>query len=78
MPGLAMTLKALKDECKKHKLYQTPHLNDKLYLHYKGWERLSEDLAEHYTGVKALWLEGNGFQHIENLHTMTELRCLYE
>jgi hypothetical protein len=41
MPGIPMTLEALKEECKKHKLYNTPHLNDKLYLHYKGWERLS-------------------------------------
>lgn len=30
-----MTKKALRDLCRKDKLYGTPYLNDKLYLHYK-------------------------------------------
>lgn len=31
-----MTEEAIKKQCKEMKLYQTPHLNDVLYLHYKG------------------------------------------
>lgn len=31
-----MTENFLKKHCKLNKLYQTPHLNDVLYLHYKG------------------------------------------
>jgi hypothetical protein len=32
----SMTKEAIKKHCRELKLYQTPHLNDVLYLHYKG------------------------------------------
>ena len=32
---MEMTKAFLKAQCKKDSLYSTPHLNDKLYLHYK-------------------------------------------
>jgi hypothetical protein len=31
-----MTKEAIMRNCKEQKLYLTPHLNDVLYLHYKG------------------------------------------
>ena len=65
----------LKKLTKEQQLYTTPSLNDKLYLHYGGYHRIEG--LEHWTGLRALWLEGNGFSKIEGLSTCTDLRCLY-
>lgn len=70
-----MTPKALKDICKKHNLYSTPSLNDKLYLQYKGFSEIQN--LDVYTGLRCVWLEGNGIQHIKGLEKCTELRTLY-
>eukprot|EP00284_Hemiselmis_tepida_P006653 CAMPEP_0174929522 /NCGR_PEP_ID=MMETSP1355-20121228/27424_1 /TAXON_ID=464990 /ORGANISM="Hemiselmis tepida, Strain CCMP443" /LENGTH=491 /DNA_ID=CAMNT_0016175735 /DNA_START=211 /DNA_END=1682 /DNA_ORIENTATION=+ len=71
-----MTAEALQQITKEMKQYNTPSLNDKLYLHFKGWKSIEPCIKE-YTGVKALWLEGNGLDALQNLDAMPELRCLY-
>jgi len=38
--------------------------------------RISQGL-EDWTGLRALWLEGNGFSEIEGLDNQVDLRCLY-
>lgn len=78
-----MTLRYLKQLCKEQKVYQTPELNDILYLHFKGFSKL--DNLEHYHGLKSLWLEGNGISKLENLgyfmkliiDALVQLRCLF-
>jgi dynein assembly factor 1, axonemal len=72
---MEMTAKTLRQLCLQNGLYGTPGINDKLYLHYKGFSRIQ--CLDNYTGVKVLWLEGNGIAKIEGLSTLTELRTLF-
>ena len=55
-----MTKKLLRKICIEHhpECYSTPAYNEKLYLHYKGFTKIQN--LEEYTGLKVLWLEGNG------------------
>jgi dynein assembly factor 1 len=70
-----MTAQWLKAHCKDNGGYGTPSLNDKLYLHFQGFDRIAN--LEPYTGLKSLFLEGNGLENLEGLETCTELRCLF-
>jgi len=70
-----MSKDILKQLCKQNGLYTTPHINDKLYLHYKGFNSIAS--LEEYTGLKAIWLEGNGLAKIEGLDKQILLRTLY-
>ena len=70
-----MTAKWLKAHCKENGGYGTPELNDKLYLHFQGFDRIQNLGA--YTGLKSLFLEGNGLEDLEGLSACVELRCLF-
>lgn len=72
---MEMTKPHLKKLCREQDLYSTPYLNDRLYLHYKGYKRIQN--LDEYTGLKVIWLEGNGFVKIEGLDNQKNLRSLY-
>ena len=75
MSAARMTPEVLLKSCVDNEGYETPSLNDQLYLHFKGFRRI-ENLEE-YTDLKALWLESNGIEKLENLDHLSKLRCLY-
>ena len=70
-----MTSALLKKYCKDNGLYSTPSINDKIYLHYKGF-RCIQNLDE-YVNLKCIWLEGNGLSRIEGLDKLTILRTIF-
>ncbi len=70
-----MTRSLLRQLCLENGLYTSPAVNDKLYLHYKGFREI-ENLEE-YVNLKVLWLEGNGLVRISNLDNQKVLKCLY-
>jgi dynein assembly factor 1 len=75
-PGLpVMTADAIKQSCLDNDGFELPELNEKLYLHFKGYQRIEN--LEQYTGCKGLFLESNGFTKIENLEPVVETRSLF-
>eukprot|EP00347_Sterkiella_histriomuscorum_P004474 403360327 len=70
-----ITEKFLKDLCEENLQYVTPHLNDTLYLHYKGFKKIQN--LEKYANLKSIWLECNGITKIEGLGHLQQLRMLY-
>ncbi|PFH38115.1 hypothetical protein BESB_004560 [Besnoitia besnoiti] len=73
--GPVMNRALLGQICKESGQYESPALNDKLYLHFRGFTKI-ENLDD-YTQVRALWLEGNGIRRIEGLDNLKELKCLF-
>ena len=65
----------IKLNCLENNGYETPELNDKLYLHFRGFKKIEN--LNLYVGCKSIWLDSNGFEKIENLSALVELRCLY-
>ncbi|GAB5371717.1 hypothetical protein AAMO2058_001603800 [Amorphochlora amoebiformis] len=56
-------------------LYETPELNDNLYLQYRFIPTIKN--LEEYVNVKWLYLQNNLIQNIQNLGHMTELMGIY-
>ena len=73
--GARMTKAVLKQCAVDNEGYESPELNDNLYLHFKGFRKI-ENLEE-YTELKGLWLEANGLRTIENINHLSKLRCIF-
>ena len=73
--GARMTKAVLRQCAVDNEGYESPELNDNLYLHFKGFRKI-ENLEE-YTELKGLWLEANGLRTIENINHLSKLRCIF-
>ena len=70
-----ITTDFLRELCETNGQYATPKLNDTLYLHYKGFEKIQN--LEKYENLKTIWLECNGILKIGGLESLTKLRMVY-
>jgi dynein assembly factor 1 len=70
-----MTIDMLSSLCKERGLFRTPELNEKLYLHFCGFKRI-ENLGA-YSECRALWLENNSIEYVENLESLENLETLF-
>ncbi len=62
--------------CSDHRnYYRTHELNDILYLHFKGFRKLEN--LDTFTGLKAVYLEGNCIKKIEGFSKCKKLLSLY-
>jgi len=77
MGGSEMTKQELRKiiDGDRRMYYRTEELNDKLYIHYKGWRDLKN--LEGWTGLKTLYAECNAFSQITGLQTCKMLRSLF-
>lgn len=71
-----MTLELLKSICAETEgAYQLPELNERLFLHHKGFRRI--EALEEYVNCRALYLECNGIARIEGLDRLGKLCNLF-
>ncbi|KRX01690.1 hypothetical protein PPERSA_01560 [Pseudocohnilembus persalinus] len=70
-----MSKKNLKLICQKDALYSDPQLNEKLYLQYKGFDKIQN--LDEYVNLRALWLNKNAITEIENIQHLKKLNSLF-
>lgn len=70
-----ITPEEILSSCARNQLYSIPELNDTLFLHYGGYNRIAS--LEPYVNLTSLWLNNNSIGVIEGLSTLKNLVCLY-
>lgn len=71
----SMTEEFVVQQCKAHRGYITPELNEKLYLHHFGFTRIEN--LDPYTGCKVLYLTHNAISDLSPLKALVCLDSLY-
>lgn len=61
--------------CEENEQYCTPHLNDQLFLHFKGFKKI--ECLEKYYNLRTLWLESNGLRQLSGIAHCTKLRMIF-
>ena len=64
-----MTFDSIKSACVENGGYETPELNETLYLSFKGFRSITSDISA-FTGALVLYLESNGISSIENVRML--------
>eukprot|EP00397_Hematodinium_sp_SG-2012_P013380 GEMP01013584.1.p1 GENE.GEMP01013584.1~~GEMP01013584.1.p1 ORF type:complete len:467 (+),score=95.16 GEMP01013584.1:561-1961(+) len=72
-----MTEKSVTALCVRNEGYESPWLNDTLYLHYAGFNSIPEGVLDAYHNTRSLFFQANGLKKIENIEALQELRALY-
>jgi hypothetical protein len=72
---MPMTEAKLREICKQNDLFLTPAANDKLYANNYGFRTIGG--LDKYTGLKCLFLEGNGLDSLAGLPPLPQLRTLW-
>jgi dynein assembly factor 1 len=70
-----MSRDAIRFCIKRKELYESPGLNERLYLHNKGFTEIRN--LEPFTEVSSLFLEGNELTKIDGLSAQKQLQSLY-
>jgi len=70
-----MTKEAIRLCLKRQELYDSPELNERLYLHHKKFMEIRN--LEKFTQVKYLYLESNCLTKIDKLNAQKYLQSLH-
>mmetsp|Transcript_6347 Transcript_6347/g.14091 ORF Transcript_6347/g.14091 Transcript_6347/m.14091 type:complete len:84 (+) Transcript_6347:131-382(+) len=72
---MKITKEAVRLCIKRKELIDNPEMNERLYLHQKGFTEINN--LKKYTQVKALFLESNQLTKISNLDAQRHLKELH-
>ena len=72
-----LTMRFLRELVKKEpkKYYRTPYLNDKLFLHFKGFHYIRN--MEQFTDLKCVYFESNGLRSLKGLEENRMMMSLF-